>query len=66
MGNLLKAFIIDDEPLARDELAYLLKRSKQVEIVGQADSLEMALEKLQNLDIDVHFFRYPTWGSKWN
>jgi two-component system, LytTR family, response regulator LytT len=55
VGNLLKAFIIDDEPLARDELAYLLKRSKQVEIVGQADSLETALEKLQNLDIDVIF-----------
>ncbi|MCQ6281505.1 LytTR family DNA-binding domain-containing protein [Bacillus sp. EB600] len=52
---MLKAFIVDDEPLARDELAYLLKRSKQVEIVGQADSLETALVKLQNLDIDVIF-----------
>lgn len=32
---MLRAFIVDDEPLARDELAYLLKRSKQVDIVGQ-------------------------------
>jgi two-component system response regulator LytT len=55
VGNLLKAFIVDDEPLARDELAYLLRRSKQVEIVGQADNFETALEKLQYLDIDVIF-----------
>lgn len=55
MENLLKAFIVDDEPLARDELAYLLKRTKQVEIIGQADSLETALERLQSLDIDVVF-----------
>lgn len=55
MKRLLKVFIVDDEPLARDELIYLLKRSKQVEIAGEADSIDMALEKLQNLDIDVAF-----------
>lgn len=32
---MLKAFIVDDEPLARDELKYLLLRSKRVEIVGE-------------------------------
>jgi two-component system response regulator LytT len=53
--RLLKAFIVDDEPLARDELIFLLKRSKQVEIAGQADSVEMAIEKLQNVDIDAIF-----------
>jgi two-component system response regulator LytT len=52
---LLKAFIVDDEPLARDELSYLLKRSKQVEIAGEADSVETALEKIENLAIDVLF-----------
>ncbi|MED4223865.1 LytR/AlgR family response regulator transcription factor [Neobacillus cucumis] len=52
---MLKAFIVDDEPLARDELSYLLKRSKQVEIAGEADCVETALEKLKNLDIDVIF-----------
>jgi len=51
----LKAFIVDDEPLARDELSYLLKRSKQVEIAGEADCVEAALEKLKTLDIDVIF-----------
>ncbi len=46
---------MDDEPLARDELSYLLKRSKQVEIAGEADGVEIALAKLQTLDIDVIF-----------
>lgn len=55
MKRLLKVFVVDDEPLARDELIYLLKRSKHVEIAGQADSFETALEKLQDMDIDVIF-----------
>ena len=55
MRLLLKAFIVDDEPLARDELVYLLKRSKQVEIAGEADSVEAAFEKIANLEIDVIF-----------
>lgn len=46
---------MDDEPLARDELSYLLKRSKKVEIAGEADSVEVALEKIEKLDIDVIF-----------
>ena len=33
---MLKAYIVDDEPLARDELKYLLIRSKQVEILGES------------------------------
>jgi two-component system response regulator LytT len=52
---MLRAFIVDDEPLARDELAYLLKRSKQVDIVGQAENIETAFEALKDIDIDVIF-----------
>ncbi|WP_040207569.1 LytR/AlgR family response regulator transcription factor [Neobacillus jeddahensis] len=52
---MLKAFIVDDEPLARDELSYLLKRSKQVEITGEAHCVETAMEKLEYLEIDVIF-----------
>lgn len=55
MKIVLKVFTVDDEPLARDELSYLLKRSKQVEIAGEADSVEAALEKMVDLDIDVIF-----------
>lgn len=52
---MIKAFIVDDEPLARDELAYLLRRTKQVEIVGEADSIESALEKIFELEVEVLF-----------
>ncbi|WP_090239077.1 LytR/AlgR family response regulator transcription factor [Fictibacillus solisalsi] len=52
---MFKAFIVDDEPLARDELEYLLKRSKQVEIVGQDDSIESSISQLQELPVDVIF-----------
>jgi two-component system response regulator LytT len=43
---MLKAFIVDDEPLARDELKYLLLRSKRVEIVGEADCIEDAIQQI--------------------
>ncbi|MGG2025236.1 LytTR family transcriptional regulator DNA-binding domain-containing protein [Gottfriedia sp. S16(2024)] len=52
---MLKALIVDDEPLARDELAYLLKRSKEVEIVGETDSIRSTLELLQIQEVDVVF-----------
>ncbi|MES9683064.1 DNA-binding response regulator [Bacillus sp. AFS001701] len=52
---MLKALIVDDEPLARDELAYLLKRSKGVEIVGEADSIRSTLEFIQIEEVDVVF-----------
>lgn len=52
---MLKALIVDDEPLARDELAYLLKRSKEVEIAGEADSIRSTLEFIQTEEVDVVF-----------
>ncbi|MEW9106585.1 LytR/AlgR family response regulator transcription factor [Paenibacillus sp.] len=52
---MLKAFIVDDEPLARDELCYLLRRTKRVEIVGEAESMEEALERIGALRPDVVF-----------
>ncbi|PLR76845.1 DNA-binding response regulator [Bacillus sp. V3-13] len=52
---MLKAFIVDDEPLARDELAYLLLRTKKVEIVGAADNIETAIDQLSDFEIDVLF-----------
>ncbi|RFU67351.1 response regulator [Peribacillus saganii] len=52
---MLKAFIVDDEPLARDELKYLLLRSKQVQIAGEAGSVEEALEQISVLSPDLVF-----------
>jgi two-component system response regulator LytT len=53
--RVIKAFLVDDEPLARDELAYLLRRTKQVEIVGEAESIDSALEQLLMVEADVIF-----------
>jgi two-component system response regulator LytT len=52
---MLKAYIVDDEPLARDELTYILRRLKQVEVVGEADSIERTLEEIRTLRPDVVF-----------
>jgi two-component system response regulator LytT len=40
---MLRVYIVDDEPFARDELKYLLIRSKQVEIIGESDCIEEAI-----------------------
>jgi two-component system response regulator LytT len=55
MNYMLKVFIVDDEPLARDELKYLLKRSKQVEIIGEAEGVEDAAELIPKLCPDIVF-----------
>jgi len=52
---MLKAYIVDDEPLARDELAYILRRSRKVEVVGEAGTLEQALQEIPKLVPDVVF-----------
>lgn len=52
---MLKAFIVDDEPLARDELIYLLRRTRGVNIVGEAESALEVLSQLDKLNVDVLF-----------
>ncbi|GGI18533.1 LytR/AlgR family response regulator transcription factor [Gottfriedia solisilvae] len=52
---MLKALIVEDEPLARDELAYLLKRTKEVDIIASVDTIERALEEVHSNPVDVVF-----------
>lgn len=52
---MLKVMVVDDEPLARDELIYLLKRTRKVEIVGEADCMKEVLRDLEYLKVDVIF-----------
>ncbi|WP_409347282.1 LytR/AlgR family response regulator transcription factor [Paenibacillus sp. MBLB4367] len=52
---MMKAYIVDDEPLARDELAHILRRSKRVEIAGEAECVEDALEDIRRVKPDVVF-----------
>lgn len=51
----LRALLVDDEQLARDELAYLLGQIGGVEVVGQADNGLAALQKFEDLHPDVVF-----------
>src|SRR3954467_519229 len=53
--KMLKAYILDDEPLARDELKYLLIRSEQVEILGEGDCIEDAVADITELKPDIVF-----------
>ncbi|MDF2903745.1 MAG: ribosomal protein [Bacillus sp. (in: firmicutes)] len=52
---MLRAYIVDDEPLARDELKYLLIRSKQVEIIGESDCIEEAVLGISEHQPDLVF-----------
>ncbi|MFC5587658.1 LytR/AlgR family response regulator transcription factor [Sporosarcina soli] len=52
---MLKAYIVEDEPLARDELKYLLIQSNQVEILGEADNLEDAITAISELKPELVF-----------
>lgn len=52
---MLRAFLVDDEPLARDEFSYLLRKTRQVEIVGEADTIVGTLDGLHENQIDVIF-----------
>ncbi|MDP1420555.1 LytTR family transcriptional regulator DNA-binding domain-containing protein [Peribacillus simplex] len=52
---MMKAFIVEDEPLARDELKYLLKRSRQVEVVGEAEGIEDAMKDISRLKPELVF-----------
>ncbi|QJC50746.1 response regulator transcription factor [Paenibacillus albicereus] len=52
---MLKAYLVEDEPLARDELAYLLRRTRKVELVGEAETAEEALLGIEAAAPDVVF-----------
>jgi DNA-binding LytR/AlgR family response regulator len=51
----LRALIVDDERLAREELAYLLERQGGAEVVGQAGDGIQALGLVEDLDPDLVF-----------
>jgi two-component system LytT family response regulator/two-component system response regulator LytT len=51
----IRALIVDDEQLAREELAYLLERRGDVQVVGQAGSGIEAMGLLEDLEPQVVF-----------
>src|SRR5580693_1726561 len=55
MGEELRAVLVDDEPLARDELGYLLGQVGGVEVIGHAGHGVEALATIARLEPDVVF-----------
>ena len=51
----MKAIIIDDERLARQELKSLLASYPEIEVVGEANNAESAIESIKQLKPDVIF-----------
>lgn len=52
---MLRVYIVDDEPLARDELKYLILRSKEAEFAGESDCVDHALADIHILKPDLVF-----------
>src|SRR5699024_4945434 len=51
----MRALIVDDERLARNELTRLLQGYSEIEIVGEAVNADDAHEKIRSLNPDVLF-----------
>lgn len=51
----LRAFLVDDEPLALDRLALLLERTGRVEVLGRATEPEDAIARMSAAPPDVCF-----------
>lgn len=51
----MKALIIDDSNLARQELKHLLKHRDDVQVIGEAENAEEALEKILDLKPELLF-----------
>ncbi len=51
----MKALIVDDTRLARQELQFLLKKRDDVEVLGEAENVDEALEKIQELNPELLF-----------
>ncbi len=55
MKDVLRTILVDDEPLARDELAFLLEEVGGVEVVGQASDAQEALKLAEREDPQLAF-----------
>lgn len=51
----MKALIVDDSKLARQELRHLLKNIEEIEVIGEAENAEVAKEKIEGLTPDLVF-----------
>ena len=61
--RVLNSIIIDDERPARKELSFLLKDIPGVEVVGEADDIEKAIELIKQLKPDLVFLDIQLSGE---
>lgn len=54
-GSALRVLVVDDEPLAREELCYLLAQIADIEVVGQAADGPEAVRLAEDLEPDLVF-----------
>ncbi len=59
----IRTVVVDDEPLARDELTYLLSRQEGIEVVGEAPDGETALKIVREKRPDVVFMDIDLGGE---
>lgn len=52
---MIKALIVDDERLARNELKKLLQEFPEIEVVGEAGNADEGIQKIENLNPDIVF-----------
>ncbi|MBP1932116.1 LytR/AlgR family response regulator transcription factor [Ammoniphilus resinae] len=52
---MIRVYLVEDEPFARDELKYLLSRVNPVQIIGEAEDMEEAFAEIQQLEPDILF-----------
>ncbi|MGD8305955.1 MAG: LytTR family DNA-binding domain-containing protein [Ignavibacteria bacterium] len=55
MKTKIKAIIVDDEELAREDLKVLLENFNEIDIIGEAESVEEARPLINNLNPDLIF-----------
>lgn len=51
----MHTLLVDDEPLSRNELTYLLKKCPEITSIVEAESIEEALEKMLYQPVDLIF-----------
>ncbi|HHJ19261.1 MAG TPA: response regulator transcription factor [Gammaproteobacteria bacterium] len=51
--NILQTLIVDDEPLNREELRYLLNSYERIDVVAEAETVDEACIALQQYSIDL-------------
>ncbi|QIW80964.1 two-component system response regulator LytT [Bacillus tequilensis] len=60
---MLKVLIVDDEMLARDELAYLLKRTNEDMEINEAENIESAFDQMMDQKPDLLFLDVDLSGE---